>query len=106
MPPIEMPPIEDSTVVACHQCGSLHLPRHEKYCADCLGQAEARVDALGDLEVTLARCVLANLDEIHIRHAITMMLDNADGQLPRGGPIRRLPDEKGGEWFVASTVFD
>jgi hypothetical protein len=106
MAPIEMPPIEDSTVVACHQCGSLHLPRNERYCTDCLEQAEARVDALGDLEVVLAKCLLAGLDEIHVRHAIAMMVDDTDGQLPRGGPIRRLPDEQGGEWFVASTVFE
>jgi hypothetical protein len=46
------------------------------------------------------------LDEIHIRMAICMMIDHLDGPRPRGGPLRRVPDEAGGEWHVASSVFD
>jgi hypothetical protein len=91
-------------LVVCHQCGALHLLPHERYCGDCLEQAVNRADALGDLEVVLGKCLVAGLDEIHIRMAICMMVEGIDGPLPRGGPLRRVPDEDGGEWQVASSA--
>jgi hypothetical protein len=75
----------------------------QRRCVRCVTVAVGRAAALDSFDHGAVLCLAAGLDELQLRHAQIMVVDEAEGALLHDFVVRRREPDGGFAWHVPSS---
>jgi hypothetical protein len=88
----------------CSWCGrDVDILDDQGRCVRCVTEAVGRASALDSFDHGAVLCLAAGLDELQLRHAQIMVVDEAEGALLHDFVVRRREPDGGFAWHVPSS---
>jgi hypothetical protein len=100
------PPSLSSRPGRCSWCGRVDTLDDQGRCIRCVTEAVARAAALDSFDQGALLCLAAGLNELQLRHAQILVVDEAEGAMIRDFVVRRREPDGGFAWHVVSSFLN